>query len=222
MAETYRNRPGRGGRAGFSLWEIALALTLMALVMGSSMTAMQSGSRIFRRYSSDSRLVGHGASAIARIVEELFAAREASLTPQAAAPLGSDFLEFLASAEWKNGALEWDAPTRIAFEPGAGEVDVNGVDDDGDGLVDEGRVVLVRNLDRPNEQRVVVVEGLAPLLEGETANGADDNGNGLVDERGLSFQRAGDTLIVRLTLQGLGPDDEVILHTVATSVTLEN
>ncbi|MEQ1892117.1 MAG: hypothetical protein ABL998_06210 [Planctomycetota bacterium] len=60
------------------------------------------------------------------------------------------------------------------------------------------------------------------LAEGELDDGDDDNGNGLVDEEGLSFERTGGRLVIRLSLESLDSNGNSLVRTVQTSVRLRN
>ena len=65
------------------------------------------------------------------------------------------------------------------------------VDNDGDGLVDERRVVWIRKPGQPDERRTVLCRDVPKWFEGEIpGNSLDDNGNGLVDGMGLAFDFA--------------------------------
>ena len=81
---------------------------------------------------------------------------------------------------------------RFEFVYDPDEVD-DGQDNNGNGLIDEGRIVWTRNVGAPDERSVVLCHQVREYLEGEVPNGLDDNGNGLVDEKGLSFERNGET-----------------------------
>jgi hypothetical protein len=110
---------------------------------------------------------------------------------------------------------------QILSELDEGELD-DGADNDGDGLVDEGRVVLIEDQGGAAERRVVLTNGVAELQDGEEANNADDNGNGLVDETGLSFSATGETVFVRLTCQRRTDDGRLLVQAAETAVRLRN
>jgi hypothetical protein len=109
----------------------------------------------------------------------------------------------------------------IGFEYEPGEVD-DGVDNDGDGLVDEGQVVLTRNAGSANATRAVLVKNVAELLQGEDLNGADDNGNGMEDEAGFCLQRDGEVVHIRLTLESVDDTGNVLRRTTETSIRMRN
>ena len=110
---------------------------------------------------------------------------------------------------------------RFALELAPGELD-NGIDDNGNGLIDEGVLVRIENPGLANEQRSIFARGVSEYLEGETGDGTDENGNGLVDEGGLSFSRSNGSLQIALSLERIGPDGELMVRTLETSVALRN
>jgi hypothetical protein len=140
---------------------------------------------------------------------------------QALPDLAASTLNFQEPSGFAGGAVQWGPATRIALELEPGELD-DGLDNDGDGFADEGRVVWTENPGLPTERRVVLGNGVSEYLQGETANAADDNGNGLLDERGLSFAAENEVLTVRLTCQRLDAGGRIMTKTVQTSVHLQN
>ena len=102
-----------------------------------------------------------------------------------------------------------------------GEID-DGLDNNGNGLVDEGRVVLTENLGGADERDRILARRVRELLEGELDNGVDDNGNGLVDEKGFSFERMGESLVIRMTMERIDVGQRTIERSAQTSVRLRN
>ena len=112
---------------------------------------------------------------------------------------------------------------QIFLQPDPADPD-NGLDDDGDGFVDECEVVLVENRGTADETRTVLVRRVQELLQGELPNGADDNGNGLVDERGFCIEQISDGagVTIRLTVLRRRPEGGIDTQTVGTTVWLRN
>ena len=108
----------------------------------------------------------------------------------------------------------------LSFEYEIGELD-DGLDNNGNGLIDEGRLVLTENAGLTNDRRVIT-RWVAELLEGELDDGLDNNGNGLVDEPGFLVERIGESLIVRVTLQKRDAEGRLMTRTARTSVRLRN
>jgi hypothetical protein len=156
-----------------------------------------------------------------RVVSELIGARWSTIDPVPAVPFGSDDLEFERPADTAAGAVTWGSRSQILLELVTGEAD-NGLDDNGNGLVDERSIVLVHDVGLASERRVTIVNGIGELLEGEVLNALDDNGNGLIDEAGLSFSSDEGTLNIRLTVQRTGPGGEILSRTQAMDLVLRN
>ena len=112
-------------------------------------------------------------------------------------------------------------PTRIALEYQTGEVN-DGVDNNGNGVADEGTLVLYRSWGLADQRRVVLCRWVGEYAAGETGNGADDNGNGLADERGLRFSRVGDVITISLSLERPDSNARALVRTVTTSIWLRN
>jgi hypothetical protein len=115
----------------------------------------------------------------------------------------------------------YEPTATIGFEYDPGEVD-DGVDNNGNGLIDEGQVVLTRGVGTGNAVRSVLVDGVAELLEGEVLNADDDNGNLMDDETGFCLQRIGSVLTIRLTLEDKAEDGTVTRRTMETSIRMRN
>lgn len=208
-------------RSGLTLLETTIVMVLLSVVLGAAIMVLRQGQMNFDRTVSNAVVESAGNRALNRIARRLTGAGATTLFPVPEAPLGSSAVSFQEVEGWNAGAPVWssDAEIRLEYEPR--ELD-NDLDDDGDGLVDEGQVVQVENLGEADERRVVLVRGVREYLEGETADGFDENGNGLEDERGLSFQLDGNEMIVRLTLLRPDPQGAITMRTLQTSISLRN
>jgi len=215
-------RDGANGRRAFTLVEMLIASAIIAVIMGAIGVTVLRGKENFRQGVTSAVLEARGRRVLERMVTELQSAETASLNPMPNPPLGSSSLRFRASAGYNGTAKLWTPWSRIAFVPDPRDP-VDGVDNDGDGMIDEGRVVLVRDDGGPGQVQITLANHVSKLLEGEKANVADDNGNGLVDEAGLSFTIDGNqTLTIRLTLGARDPRGRTMLRTVQTSVRTRN
>jgi hypothetical protein len=181
---------------------------------------------LLRRSSLESEVNARCGRALERVVAEVRGTGSGSFaqdltTPPGLPPVWSRTLDFSPGADWVDDAVVWGDQRRLDLELGLGELD-NGLDDDGDGLIDEHRLVLTLRPGQIDEARVVIVNDVAELLEGELWNGADDNGNGLVDERGfcVALDEAG--LCLRLTIQRATPRGEVVVRTQTDTLFLRN
>lgn len=211
----------RRGRRGFTLLEVVLSLGLLVLVMGGVMQVTLTSQGAVRESMAQVRLLQRSRRAVDTMVAEVSSAGRGTITPALLAPLGGSTIDFQKSEGYAGGAVQWSPVVRYAFEYAPGEVD-NGLDDNGNGLVDEGALVRTEDPGGGNS-RAILLQGIAELLDGEIPNGVDDNGNGLVDESGFALEVNGNELIIRVTVEqpALGNDtpDRV---TFSASVALMN
>jgi len=204
--------------SGFTLTELVLAGAILAVTLGAL--------TLFTTRSADA--LGQGAlqgevdarlrRTLARVTDELLPSGAAVLTPAAVKPAGSTTLTYRRSEGAVNGTIRWGAPQRLAFAYETGEID-DGLDNNRNGLVDEGVVVWTRDVGSPDEVSVILCHDVSEFAEGEVENDADDDGDGLVDERGFSFERTSSHVHVHLTLARL--DAQRRLLTRALEVTLQ-
>jgi prepilin-type N-terminal cleavage/methylation domain-containing protein len=214
---------GRTSRAGgFTLVEVMIGLTVVALFLGAVGTVTLSARGVYEQGLSSAALEARARRTVQRIASELTSANGDMLAPQATAPLGAGTITYRSCVGYAGGAQQWTTDSRILLR--ADPRDPNdGVDNDTDGTIDEQQIVLVRDAGLLTETEAVICGGVRELLEGETANLADDNGNGLSDEGGLSFFVDGNnTLTIRLTLEARDPNNQLVMRTVQTSVHMRN
>jgi hypothetical protein len=188
-----RRRAG-STRAGLTLVELVVGLSLLGVIGGAVVLASGSTSSAVQSASTLAELQSVARVALERIASQLVEVRRADVQPAAPgaeAPFHASSLDFQ-KLRWTGAAVELDDVARLAFELAPGELD-DDLDNDGNGLVDDGLVVLIEGLGTAGERRFVVCRHVAGSLAGETpGNGADDNGNGLIDEGGLCFEFDGD------------------------------
>ncbi|HEX6884235.1 MAG TPA: prepilin-type N-terminal cleavage/methylation domain-containing protein [Planctomycetota bacterium] len=221
----------RGTRAGLTLIEMVIAVALFLLLMSSAILAARGGQGALRSNQGATELETRARRALDRMATELLGA--GNLEPIAPG-LGSQTVIYSQVRPWNWNKLDanpgpgdgvaglqplWGLRNSLSLEMEPGESD-DGVDEDGDGLIDEGQVVLTLDL-LGTPRRVVLCTGVRELGEGEAANGLDDNGNGIVDEGGFNVLRTGDVLQLRLTLVD-GIEGETAVRTLETSVRLRN
>lgn len=208
-------------RAGFSLVELALVVVILAVVLGSLAFVARSSDRMYNTGSVNSHLESQAAITMQHVCEELRTAGVDTLDPEPAAGIGAHFVQYLQARNATATDVTWSAPRRLELEYEAGELD-DGLDNNGNGLIDECRLSLIENPGAPGEQRRVLTRWVAERLQGELLNGLDDNGNGLVDERGFTLERVGRAVIVRLTLQRRTVDGGLAQRTSQSSVRPRN
>jgi len=209
----------RPARAGFTLLELLIAVGLLGTLLGGLVLVTRTADGATRALVARQELESRAQRALERIVRALERAGASTLDPYVAAPWSSDGLAFARVEGYADG-VRWGAPEHIGLELEPGETD-DGRDEDGDGLIDERRLVYTRDPGgRP--QRVEWAHGVRARLEGELANGLDDNGNGLIDEPGLCFERDGGRLVVRLTLAACGAQGDELTATAWSTLRLRN
>ena len=215
----------RRNRKGFTLIELAISVLILSITLGGLGLAMLRGMELFRTSTATATSRTRAGRALHRVVSELRSASSDTLTdlttPPGAAKFWADSIDYRHAVDWVDNALVLGPDQRIALELAPGELD-NGIDDNGNGLVDERVVVLLDDVGAIDEQRLVLATRVAELLGGELPNGVDDNGNGIADEAGLCFDQEGSTVTIRLTLQGIGPSGELIERTFEDAIVLKN
>lgn len=211
-------------RRGHTLLELMLALLVLVAVIGLPGMILSSSSRAFGTSTSNTELDLAARRALDRIAERLVNAGLANIddpvNPVPGVPLTAVTFRSLVGLDANNDPL-WGPQERIELQMAPGEV-LNGADSNGNGLVDDGRIVWFPDLSDP-DRAVVLCSGVRQTLPGETlGNGSDDNGNGLVDERGfvLLFETGRVELI--LALERRGNEGRVYQQVATRSVALRN
>jgi len=182
--------------AAFTLVEVVLTTAILTLVLGSLALFGSRSAGALGEGTLQSDLDTNLQRTLARMNEELLSSglADLALTP------GADGLTYRRSEGVVNGAIRWSAPSRLAFAFELGELD-DGLDNNGNGLIDEGVVQWTRQVGQPDEQTVTLCHGVSECALGEVDNELDDDGDGQVDERGLVFELDGGTLRVSLKLE---------------------
>jgi hypothetical protein len=219
--KTPTHMPAPSHRAGFTLVELAIAGALFAVILGSVALVAGSSERTYRTESVHSQLEAQAGRTMQQVCEELRMAGIDTLSPAPAAGVAASSVQYVQAIGIENGVVQWTPLRRLELEYELGELD-DGLDNNGNGLVDEGRLVLVEDPGSPNERRRVLTRWVAELLEGELANGLDDNGNGLVDERGFSLEGNGRAVTVRFTLERRTNEGALLRRTANSSVRPRN
>ncbi|HKX45376.1 MAG TPA: prepilin-type N-terminal cleavage/methylation domain-containing protein [Planctomycetota bacterium] len=216
-----RHHTPRRSRAGFTFLEVMIAVTLLAVIAGSAALVGRRGTDAFRNTSARTVAEAEARRAIGRIAQELQEAMPDTVSPVAGFPAGSDTLDFRRGEDFVAGAVVLSDLCRIELRPEPGEAD-NGADDDGDGLVDECIVVLVKDVLGANEQEAVLARNVRELGLGEVANGLDDDGDGLEDEPGFCLVVVDEVVRLWLSVEHVGAEGERFEVAVETSVEFRN
>lgn len=204
-------------RSGYTLVESVIGMTILVTLLGSAVVVLDSSQRSFNETISSGIVNRSAARALDRISRALTGARLSALviSPEA------DSVGFQKVAGWAGGSVVWSKNSELRLEYERNELD-NGIDDDGDGLVDECQIVMTENVGQPDERSVVLVKSVREFLEGEEPDGADNNGNLIEDERGFCIELQDASAVIRLTLLRRDPEGEVRLRTLDTTVGLRN
>jgi len=207
---------------GFTMVELAVSVTILALLFGLvgmiQMRGNDASEESLARASTEARV----RRAIDRVAEHLTGVGRTLLFPDPTTAFGSSTATFQHPTGVSGaGIVLWDTPSRIELLIDPRETD-NGVDDDGDGLVDERRLVWTINVGTGNQRSTTLCNGIPELMAGETINALDDNGNGVLDEAGFNIRRVGDLLTVRLSVQQAFGEGQMATSTMETSIVLHN
>ncbi len=207
-------------RRGFSLLELAIALAAFSLVLGSALELLVRGRDLSRATTQRAVATRKAQAALERAVAEL---REASGTvnPDPSGPGGANTMQFQTPLAVAGAVVTWSNLRQLLWEPDPADP-LGGGDDDGDGLVDEGRLVFVRDVGAANERRVVLATNVPRLAPDELLNNLDDNGNGVIDEAGFNIQRVGNVFTLRLWVSEPGPGGRREVGQAEASIILRN
>ena len=209
-------------RRGMTLVETAIGATVMVMLLGLVALAVQRAGGAFRSGMDAGSTNAATQRAVERIARQFMDADRSSLVFAPTAPFAASSIEFARCQGFNAGALLLGPRQRVRFEYDVGELD-DGRDNDGDGLIDEGRVVLNTDIGGGGRD-VVLVEDVRELLQGESADGTDENGNGLADECGFSatYDPLTFTLTLRLTVETPGSDGGRVVRTAETAIRIRN
>lgn len=208
-------------RRGFTLVEMAISATILFVLLGVVGLAALTGDKAFHVAAAKSEVEARARRVVDRIADQVAMCGATALTPSALAPLGSSTLDFKTPTGLAGSTITWGDTSRIQFQYTTRDPN-DGKDNDGNGLVDDGQVVLVQHVGLTTQKSTVLVRGVAEFLQGETPNAKDDNSNGLVDEKGLSFDRVGEKLTIRLTLGEKDPEGDLVVRSAQTTIKIRN
>jgi len=215
-------------RRGTTMVELLVAALIMTTVLGAIGVTVMAGTRNYEEGVARADVDAQARRLVSRIAEEFLTASENSCDPVTVwASGGADdggFVEFRYSQVLGAPAgVALLGPTRsVRLDYAQGELD-DGLDNNGNGLVDECRILLCQ--DTATGPEIAIGGFVREFLQGEVGgNDADDNGNGLDDERGLcmTFDPDTHTLMVRLTIERLTSQGRLVTSTAETAVLLRN
>ena len=210
------------GQAGYTMVEIMISMTVLSVLMSFIFMAQSSGQKVAQRATHEDETQVRLTRTVERVADELRSVIDQTIWEDLTGFVtDSELLTFQAVGSLEGGVVIPGPVTRIAFvpEPGEGRDDI---DNDGDGLVDEGTVTLVRDPDGPNEISVILCRNVRAYFDGESLDFEDENGNGLVDEAGFHFQRTGDQLAIRLTIEDVDLRGDVVTQSAEALIRIRN
>lgn len=210
-------------KRGSSLIEILFALVIMVIVLGVPGMILSSSSRAFSTSTSTTGLDLSARRALDRVAERLSASGLVGVVDPGTIVFGVPLtgVTFRPQIGANTGGPAWGPAERIELRMAPGEV-LDGTDTNGNGLVDEGRLVWLPNAADPSRV-VVLCSGVRATLPGEVlGNGIDDNGNGLVDERGFVILFEADRVELFLALENREQEGRVHQQVVTRTVALRN
>jgi hypothetical protein len=204
-----------------TLLEMTIATVAFMVVIGAVYSVLASGSQTVHATTVSGQLERKVERIARRIGRTAMLAGASTLLPSPQAPLGSSQVSFQCSQGWANDAMVWGPVISVGLEDDIDDP-ADGMDNDGDGCIDEATVVWRRDVGGPNEVSEIWVDNVRRFMDGEIQNNQDDNGDGLVDEAGLSFVLQGSTLVIRLCLERRGVDGRVVTRVARHAVRLRN
>jgi prepilin-type N-terminal cleavage/methylation domain-containing protein len=193
----------RSLRAGFTLIEVLIAMTLAAVVIVKLTMIIDSASDAGTEQIASLALEDRAREVLDKIAYAVMSAGRDQLLPDPESPEYSTSLTFNISLGVQDGEVILSDPEQIS----------------GEGV----QVLWKQNPGLPEERRVAWCNTVRPVMWKEIGgNLIDDNGNGLSDEPGLSFTLHRDAVTIRLCLERVNEDGRAITQEVETVVTLRN
>ncbi len=215
------DRPAHLRSAGITLIELMLTIILLSAVLLATYEIFTGSVDSYASGVLTGDLERNSTRSVRRIVEAIEMSGKDTAFPVLAAPLSAAGVVVQQSLGYSGGAVQWGPLTAIAFDYDPKDPN-DGVDNNGNGLIDEGILVYREDIGGANERRVILVRNVREYLEGEIENGVDDNGNGLVDERGLALSVENGVWTIRLSLERKGSNGRIVTHTSETSASPRN
>ena len=215
-------------RTGLSLLELMVTVAILAVIIASIYEVLVISTQAVNTGTSKAKMEDDARRIIERIANECRAAILTTMDgdpdtagiQSLASPSGSSSLTFQPSAGTNgSGGLVNGSARTIRWVVDPGEIAGDGIDNDFDGLIDEGTITFE---DAGPPYTSTLGYNIALMSEGETANGADDNGDGFVDEKGLFFVLSGNQLTISVTVQAVNHNHELIQATIETTVKIMN
>lgn len=229
MASTHKSLR----RRGMTLIEMLISMLIMTMLLGAVGYTVLTGTGAYQEGVITSQLDAQLTRILSKIADELTDAEAANLRDDGLGavltttlpPLSETGVRYHRAEGFAAGAPQWTTDRVIQVQYDASDPN-DGIDNNNNGLIDESRVVLIRDFGLATQNTVQWGGFVREFQQGETFNGADDNGNGLLDERGLCFTVNEDsglkTVTIFLTLEKLDQDGRLVTRSAQTTVQLRN
>lgn len=206
-------------RGGFTVVELAVATVLIGVLWGMFVLTTQSTSSAVHTGVAVAELDARAMRAMERVCENLKSSSADLITPQSVSPFSGTWVEYQRGLGADANGLVWGPTERLTLEYTEAN---DGVDNDGDGLVDEGRLVWRESPGVAGERTTVLCQDVREYLEGETFDGTDENGNGLIDERGFALDFGDGSVTVRLSVIARDQRGQPLTSTVERTIAFRN
>ncbi len=199
-------------KAGFSLVELLIALTIFALLTVNIAMVSKSGTAAAEGDLFRQLLDGELDMTLDRVKLAIMSATADNVYPQISGPASASHIDFSTSMGVQAGVHVMGDPERIRWTPSGAE---------------KGRVIWTQALGLAAERDIQWSSNVPTLQKKETINELDDNANGLVDEPGLAFhvQHADDQelqVFVTLTVAKENTNGNIIPINRQVNVTCRN
>jgi len=216
-------RSSWSSRSGLTIVEMALAMSILVLVLGVPVMLMRSSRQFQETAMTRTEVQSRARRAVARIASRLEVSSTAIIPQAGGGPnTGTPVVDFQAVTGWNAAGAILGNAERILLADEATDPD-DGVDNDGDGLVDEKRVMWIEDVGLPTQRTHELCDSVRSSLDGEQpGNAVDDNGNGLVDEPGFVLAFDGDRVEIFLTLEARNASGFTVTNTVQRTIAFRN
>lgn len=205
-------------RAGYTLVEMAVSVTVLGLVLGSVGVFQNMGNDHTQSLMERSGVEARAQRGLQRVVEELTGVAQSLLVPDPSSVFGTSSITYQRPASISSaGVVTWEAPSQLLLQSDPRDPD-NGSDDDDDGLTDERQLVLQRASGKP----IVLCTDVCEYAGVEGGNGYDEDSDGIVDETGFHVQRTGDLLRIHLSVLEARRKGDPLRVDLEASVVLRN
>ncbi len=180
-------------RAGFTLLDLMIGLSLFAVGLAAAMQAVVRTNGAYEASSARVLYEARVMAAVNRMLEVLAGAR---FEVDPVSLYGTDDVRFALPVAIDAVGVTFGPANRLWTRLDDAELD-NGVDDDGDLLVDERELVLTLDVDGAARE-TVLLEGLRENGLFEVTDLIDNDGDGWIDEPGFALLLDGDLLHIQI------------------------